>query len=125
MNGVKVLGVRTEIDRSWCASANPSPSNSATSSGDAIVVVGSVVDDKAQLVLTVSKALTVRYKAGDLIRPARDHRRRLGRRPSRYGPSGPAAPSISGKLDEALEAVYRRVEGRRSRERGSSWRCSP
>ncbi|MDX2055351.1 MAG: alanine--tRNA ligase [Polyangiaceae bacterium] len=37
--------------------------------GDSIVLVGSKSDDKAQLVLTVAKSLTGRYKAGDLIRP--------------------------------------------------------
>ncbi len=37
--------------------------------GESIVLLGSVNGPKAQLVLTVSKALSARFKAGDLIRP--------------------------------------------------------
>ena len=36
--------------------------------GEAVVLVGAVGKDKAQLVLTVSKGLTDRYQAGDLIK---------------------------------------------------------
>ncbi|HRH00398.1 MAG TPA: DHHA1 domain-containing protein, partial [Polyangiaceae bacterium] len=37
--------------------------------GESIVLLGSVNGPKAQLVLTVSKGLTGRFKAGELIRP--------------------------------------------------------
>jgi alanyl-tRNA synthetase len=37
--------------------------------GESIVLLGSINGPKAQLVLTVSKGLTSRHKAGDLIRP--------------------------------------------------------
>ena len=71
--------------------------------GDAIVLVGSVAGPKAMLVCTVSKSLTDRYKAGDLIRPIAAH----------LGGSGGGRPDMAqaggtevDKLDEALEKLY-------------------
>ena len=71
--------------------------------GDAIVLVGSVVGPKAMLVCTVSKSLTDRYKAGDLIRPIAQH----------LGGSGGGRPDMAqaggtevDKIDEALEKLY-------------------
>jgi alanyl-tRNA synthetase len=71
------------------------------------VVVGSVSDDKAQLVLTVAKGLTGRFKAGDLIRDLA----------AIVGGSGGGRPDMAqaggtdvSKLDEALEAIYARVD---------------
>ena len=71
--------------------------------GDSVVLVGSVAGPKAMLVLTVSKALTDRYKAGDLIRPIAQH----------LGGSGGGRPDMAqaggtevGKIDEALEKLY-------------------
>ena len=71
--------------------------------GDAIVLVGSLVGPKAMLVLTVSKPLTDRFKAGDLIRPIAQI----------LGGSGGGRPDMAqaggteiAKLDEALETLY-------------------
>ena len=89
-----------------CAS---SPSSCAIGSATRIVLVGSAADDKAQLVLTVAKPLTGRFKAGDLIRPIA----------AIVGGSGGGRPDMAqaggtdvGRLDQAIEAVY---EQRRSR----------
>ena len=71
--------------------------------GDAIVLLGSVNGPKAQLVCTVSKSLTDKFKAGDLIRPIAQI----------LGGSGGGRPDMAqaggteiGKLDEALEKLY-------------------
>jgi alanyl-tRNA synthetase len=71
--------------------------------GDSVVLVGSVAGSKAMLVLTVSKALTDRFKAGELIRPVAQI----------LGGSGGGRPDMAqaggteiGKLDEALEKLY-------------------
>ena len=74
--------------------------------GDAVVLVGAVGKDKALLVLTVSKALTDRYKAGDLIKGIAQI----------VGGSGGGRPDMAqaggteiDKLDEALESLYARL----------------
>ncbi len=71
--------------------------------GDAIVVVGAVAGSKAMLVCTVSKSLTDRFKAGDLIRPIAQA----------LGGSGGGRPDMAqaggtevDKIDEALEKLY-------------------
>jgi alanyl-tRNA synthetase len=71
--------------------------------GDAIVLLGSVNGPKAALVCTVSKSLTDRWKAGELIRPIAQI----------LGGSGGGRPDMAqaggtevGKLDEALEKLY-------------------
>ncbi len=71
--------------------------------GDAIVLVGSVAGPKAMLVLTVSKSLTSRFKAGDLIRPIAQL----------LGGSGGGRPDMAqaggtevDKIDEAIEKLY-------------------
>ncbi|HVH42653.1 MAG TPA: DHHA1 domain-containing protein, partial [Labilithrix sp.] len=71
--------------------------------GDSVVLVGSVAGPKAMLVLTVSKSLTDRFKAGDLIRPIAQV----------LGGSGGGRPDMAqaggtevGKIDEALEKLY-------------------
>ncbi len=73
--------------------------------GDAVVLVGAVAGDKAMLVLTVSKSLTERYKAGDLIKGVAQL----------VGGSGGGRPDMAqaggtepAKLDEALESFYAR-----------------
>ena len=109
VNGVKVLAVRTEVtDR---GALRELAEQLRDKLGDAVVVVGSVEDDKAQLVLTVSKALTGRYKAGDLIRPLA----------TIVGGSGGGRPDMAqaggteiAKLDAALEALYASVEAVRA-----------
>ncbi len=74
--------------------------------GSAVVLVGAASADKAMLVLTVSKDLTDRYKAGDLIRGIAQL----------VGGSGGGRPDMAqaggtnvAKLDEALESLYARL----------------
>ena len=74
--------------------------------GNAVVLVGAAGTDKAMLALTVSKELTARYKAGDLIRPIAQM----------IGGSGGGRPDMAqaggtqiDKLDEALESLYGRL----------------
>jgi alanyl-tRNA synthetase len=71
--------------------------------GDSVVLVGSAAGPKAMLVITVSKSLTDRFKAGDLIRPVAQV----------VGGSGGGRPDMAqaggtdvSKLDEALEKFY-------------------
>ena len=71
--------------------------------GDAIVLLGSINGPKAQLVCTVSKSLTEKFKAGDLIRPIAQI----------LGGSGGGRPDMAqaggtdvAKIDEALEKLY-------------------
>jgi alanyl-tRNA synthetase len=74
--------------------------------GDSVVLVGAVGEDKAMLVLTVSKALTGRYKAGDLIKGvAQAVGGSGGGRPDMAQAGGPDVA----KLDEALESLYSRL----------------
>jgi alanyl-tRNA synthetase len=74
--------------------------------GDAVVLVGAPGKDKAMLVLTVSKGLTDRYKAGDLIKGIAQM----------LGGSGGGRPDMAqaggtdqSRLDEALESLYARL----------------
>ncbi len=71
--------------------------------GDAIVLLGAVNGPKASLVLTVSKSLTDRYKAGDLIKPVAQI----------LGGSGGGRPDMAqaggseiGRIDDAMRALY-------------------
>jgi len=68
-------------------------------------LVGSAVDGKAQLVLTVAKQLTNSYSAGDLIKSIA----------AMVGGSGGGRPDMAQaggtqpeKLDEALVSLYER-----------------
>lgn len=101
VSGVKVLGLRTEVtDR---AALRELAEKLRDRLGEGIVLVGSEHEGKAQLVLTVSKALTARFKAGDLIRPIAGI----------VGGSGGGRPDMAqaggvdpGRLDEAIQALY-------------------
>jgi alanyl-tRNA synthetase len=74
--------------------------------GDSVVLVGAPGDGRAMLVLTVSKALTGRYKAGDLIKGvAQAVGGSGGGRPDMAQAGGPDVA----KLDEALESLYARL----------------
>jgi len=71
--------------------------------GDSIVLLGAANGAKASLVLTVSKGLTDRFKAGELIRPVAQV----------VGGSGGGRPDMAqaggteiAKLDEALEKLH-------------------
>jgi alanyl-tRNA synthetase len=74
--------------------------------GDSVVLVGAAPKDKAMLVLTVSKTLTARYGAGDLIKPIAEM----------LGGSGGGRPDMAqaggtqvARLDEALDSLYARL----------------
>ena len=105
VGGVRVLGVRSDVsDR---GALRELAEQLRDKLGQAIVLVGSVADDKAQLVLTVSKSLTDRFRAGELIRgPASIVGGSGGGRPDMAQAGGTDAT----KLDEAVEAIYARVE---------------
>ncbi|HEX6271811.1 MAG TPA: alanine--tRNA ligase [Polyangiaceae bacterium] len=101
LGGVKVLGIRSPVaDR---GALRELAEKLRDRLGDSIVLVGSEAEGKAQLVLTVSKSLTSRFRAGDLIRPIAEI----------VGGSGGGRPDMAQaggtdptRLDEAIEAVY-------------------
>ncbi len=101
VSGVKVLGVRTGVtDR---GALRELAERLRDRLGDSIVLVGSEAEGKAQLVLTVSKALTARYRAGDLIKSIA----------TIVGGSGGGRPDLAqaggtevARLDEAIDSVY-------------------
>jgi alanyl-tRNA synthetase len=105
VGGVKVLGVRSEVgDR---AALRELAEQLRDKLGDSVVLVGSVSAGKAQLVLTVSKSVSARVRAGDAIR----------RIASLVGGSGGGRPDMAeaggsdpARLDEAIEAVYPTVQ---------------
>jgi alanyl-tRNA synthetase len=74
--------------------------------GEAVVLVGAVGKDRAMLVLTVSRGLTDRYRAGDLIKGIAQV----------LGGSGGGRPDMAqaggtqiDKLDEALDSLFARL----------------
>ena len=101
VGGVKVLGVKTEVaDR---GALRELAEQLRDRLGDSIVLVGAEAEGKAQLVLTVAKPLTSRFKAGDLIRPIA----------AIVGGSGGGRPDMAqaggtdvSKLEQAIEALY-------------------
>ncbi|HET9954730.1 MAG TPA: alanine--tRNA ligase [Polyangiaceae bacterium] len=104
VSGVKVLGLRSEVtDR---AALRELAEKLRDKLGESVVLVGSVSEGKAQLVLTVSRALSSRVKAGELIRPIAQI----------VGGSGGGRPDMAqaggtdvARLDEAIEALYQHV----------------
>jgi len=101
VGGVRVLGVRTEVtDRSALRELAEQLRDKL---GDSVVLVASEHEGKVQLVLTVAKSLTGRYKAGEMIR----HIAQL------VGGSGGGRPDLAqaggsdvSKLDDAVAAIY-------------------
>jgi alanyl-tRNA synthetase len=102
ISGVKVLGAKSEVsDRAQLRELSETLRDRLGDSS--IVLVGAVADGKAQLVLTVSKGLVGRYRAGDLIRPLAQI----------VGGSGGGRPDMAqaggtdaDKLEQALAALY-------------------
>jgi alanyl-tRNA synthetase len=99
--GGKALAVRSEVADS--ATLREMAEKLRDKLGEAVVLVGAVGGDKASLVLTVSKGLTDRYKAGDVIK----------RVAQIIGGSGGGRPDMAqaggtqiDKLDEALASLY-------------------
>lgn len=102
--GVKVLGVRTEVtDR---GALRELAEQLRDKLGQSVVLVGSIADGKAQLVLTVEKSLSSRLKAGELIKNSAQI----------VGGSGGGRPDMAqaggteiARLDEAIDAIYASV----------------
>jgi alanyl-tRNA synthetase len=102
--GGKALAVRLPVDDA--ATLREMAEQLRDKLGQAVVLVGAVGQDKAMLVLTVSKGLTGRYRAGDVIKGIAQM----------LGGSGGGRPDMAqaggtdiGKLDEALESLYARL----------------
>ncbi len=99
--GLKVLAVRADV--ADVAAIRDMADKLRDKLGDAVVVIGANAGGKATLVATVTKGVTSRIKAGDLIRPvAKVVGGSGGGRPDMAQAGGPD-PS---KLDEAIESVY-------------------
>jgi alanyl-tRNA synthetase len=101
--GGKVLAVRAEVTDA--ATLRELAEKLRDKLGDAVVLVGAAGADKAMLVLTVSKSLTDRYKAGELIKGVAQL----------VGGSGGGRPDMAqaggtdvAKLDEAIQSLYAR-----------------
>ncbi|MEO6421012.1 MAG: DHHA1 domain-containing protein, partial [Polyangiaceae bacterium] len=99
--GGKVLAVK--VDASDAGTLRELAEKLRDKLGDAIVLVGAINGPKASLVLTVSKSLNDRYKAGDLIKGVA----------LMIGGSGGGRPDMAqaggtqlDKLDEALASLY-------------------
>lgn len=105
VGGVKVLGVRTDVtDR---AALRELAEQLRDKLGDSIVLVGSESAGKAQLVLTVAKGLSDRFKAGELIRPVAGV----------VGGAGGGRPDMAqaggtevARLPDAINAIYDTVK---------------
>ena len=104
VSGVQVLALRTQVrDR---AALREMAEQLRDKLGDAIVLVGSVADGKAQLVCTVSKSLTSRFSANTLVKSASVIVGGTGGgRPDLAQAGGPQFD----RLDDALESVYSAV----------------
>ena len=74
--------------------------------GPSVVLVGAAGADKAMLVLTVSKELTDKWKAGDLIRGVAEI---VGGKGGGRPDMAQAGGTEVGKLDEALQSLYARL----------------
>jgi alanyl-tRNA synthetase len=101
VGGVRVLGIRTEVtDRSALRELAEQLRDKL---GDSVVLVASEHEGKVQLVLTVAKGLTARYKAGEMIRGiAQVVGGTGGGRPDMAQAGG----SDVSKMDEAIAAIY-------------------
>jgi alanyl-tRNA synthetase len=102
--GIQVLGVRTEVtDRSALRELAEQLRDKL---GESVVLVASEHEGKVQLVLTVAKGLTGRYKAGEMIRGIAQI----------VGGSGGGRPDLAqaggadvSRLDEAIASIYTSV----------------
>jgi alanyl-tRNA synthetase len=102
--GGKALAVKASVDDG--ATLRELAEKLRDKLGDAVVLVGAAGKDKAMLVLTVSKGLTDRYRAGELIKGIAQM----------VGGSGGGRPDMAqaggtdvAKLDEALDSLYARL----------------
>jgi alanyl-tRNA synthetase len=74
--------------------------------GDSVVLVGAVAKDRAMLVAAVSKGLTDRYHAGDLVKAIAEM---LGGSGGGRADMAQAGGTRIGELDAALESLYGRL----------------
>jgi alanyl-tRNA synthetase len=74
--------------------------------GDSVVLVGAVGKDKAMLVVAVSKGLTGRYHAGELVKGIAEI---LGGSGGGRADMAQAGGTRVGELDAALESLYARL----------------
>ncbi|WP_394826931.1 alanine--tRNA ligase [Pendulispora albinea] len=102
--GGKVLAVKVDTDDP--ATLREMAEKLRDKLGDAIVLVGAVKGPKASLVLTVSKPLLGRYKAGELIRPVAQIIGGSGGGRPDMAQAGGTSPE---KIDEALASLYTSV----------------
>jgi alanyl-tRNA synthetase len=101
VGGIRVLGIKTDVtDRSALRELAEQLRDKL---GDSVVLVASEHEGKVQLVLTVAKGLTGRYKAGEMIRGIAQV----------VGGSGGGRPDMAqaggsdvSRLDEAIAAIY-------------------
>jgi alanyl-tRNA synthetase len=101
IKGVRILALRTEVGDA--AALRELAEQLRDKLGQGVAVVGAAANDKASLVACVSKDITARIKAGDLIKNiAKIVGGSGGGRPDMAQAGG---PDIA-KLDEALESVY-------------------
>ena len=100
IGGMKVLAVRSEVADG--AALREMAEKLRDTLGDAVVVVGAAAGPKAMLVATVSKNLTHKIKAGDIIRQVAQQVGGSGGGRPDMAQAGGSDPS---KLDEALKSV--------------------
>jgi alanyl-tRNA synthetase len=105
VGGVKVLGVAVDVGD--MGALREMAEKLRDKLGDSVVLVGSKVGSKVQLVLTVAKSLAPRLRASDLIRPVAQI----------VGGSGGGRPDMAqaggtdpAKLEEALASLPSAVE---------------
>jgi alanyl-tRNA synthetase len=103
--GARVLALRTEV-RDRGALRDLAEQLRDKLGDNAIVLVGSIADDKAQLVCTVAKAMTARFSASTLVKGASAVVGGTGGgRPDLAQAGGPNVE----RLDDALEGIYAAV----------------
>jgi alanyl-tRNA synthetase len=74
--------------------------------GESVVLVGSAANDKAMLVLTVSKGLTGRYHAGNLVKGIAQM---LGGSGGGRADLAQAGGTAVERLGDALDSLYARL----------------
>ena len=100
VNGVALLVAR--IDGADTKSLRASADQLKDRLGSGIVVLGGVEEDKVRLVAGVTKDLTDRFRAGDIIKPVAAHVGGSGGGRPDFAQAGGSLPD---KLDEALAGV--------------------
>jgi alanyl-tRNA synthetase len=106
INGVQVLGLRTEVtDR---GALRELAEQLRDQLGNSAVLVISEADGKVQMVVTVAKALTAKYPAGQLIRPVAAA---VGGTGGGRADMAQAGGTDTSKVTEAIEAFYKAFEG--------------